>query len=190
MEKQSKYTNTVVASKEPWYTCKSGYRFLKEEAESALERTQVAFETQLWKKLWMLEVPNMVKNHVWRACRDSLPTKQNLMQHIIITNALCDRCKQLPETTLHAVWTCPKLDELIPRAYHVADMEAIAATRALEFAREIGITDAILEGDSCLVHHALTRGEQSLSPFGLLVEDLKFLQLVLYITLLSYKGGR
>ncbi|XP_030973272.1 superoxide dismutase [Mn], mitochondrial-like [Quercus lobata] len=37
-------------------------------------------------------------------------------------------------------------------------MEAIAATRALEFAREIGITDAILEGDSCLVHHALTRG--------------------------------
>ncbi|KAK9986095.1 hypothetical protein SO802_031046 [Lithocarpus litseifolius] len=55
----------------------------------------------------------------------------------------------------------------------VADMEAIAATRTLEFAREIGITDAILEGDSCLVHHALTMGEQSLSPFGLLVEDVK-----------------
>ena len=94
------------------YTCKSGYRFLKEEAESALERTQVAFETQLWKKLWMLEVPNKVKNHVWRACRDSLPIKQNLMQRTIITNPLCDRCKLLPETMLHVVWACPKLDEV------------------------------------------------------------------------------
>ncbi|KAL0017323.1 hypothetical protein SO802_004392 [Lithocarpus litseifolius] len=54
-----------------------------------------------------------------------------------------------------------------------ADMEAIAATRALEFAREIVITDAILEGDSWLVYHALTSGEQSLSSFGLLVEDVK-----------------
>ena len=52
-------------------------------------------------------------------------------------------------------------------------MEAIAANRALEFAREIGINDAILGGDSSLVHLALKRGEHSLSPFGLLVEDIK-----------------
>ena len=52
-------------------------------------------------------------------------------------------------------------------------MEAIAANRALEFAREIGINEAILEGDSSLVHQALKRGEHSLSPFGLLVEDIK-----------------
>ncbi|KAL0012810.1 hypothetical protein SO802_007918 [Lithocarpus litseifolius] len=78
------------------------------------------------------------------------------------------------------------LSQLIPHAYQVADMEAIAATRTLEFAREIGITDAILEGDSCLVHHALTRGEQSLSPFGLLVEDVK-VSSTSFCTLLSYK---
>ena len=52
-------------------------------------------------------------------------------------------------------------------------MEAIVANRALEFAREIGINDAILEGDSSLIHLALIRGEQSLSPFGLLVEYIK-----------------
>ena len=52
-------------------------------------------------------------------------------------------------------------------------MEAITANRALEFAREIGINDAILGGDSSLVHLALKRGEHSLSPFGLLVEDIK-----------------
>ncbi|XP_065617672.1 potassium transporter 19-like [Quercus suber] len=63
--------------------------------------------------------------------------------------------------------------KLIPCAYQAADMEAIAANRALEFAREIGINDAILEGDPSLVHLALKRGEQSLSPFGLLLEDIK-----------------
>ena len=52
-------------------------------------------------------------------------------------------------------------------------MEAIVANRALEFVREIGINDAILEGDSSLIHLALIRGEQSLSPFGLLVEYIK-----------------
>ena len=55
------------------------------------------------------------------------------------------------------------LSQLIPCAYQAADMEAIAANRALEFAREIEINDAILEGDSSLVHLALKRGEQSLS---------------------------
>ena len=95
------------------YSCKLGYRFLKEEAEPALARNQVALETQLWKKLWMLDIPNKVKNHVWTACRDCSPTKQNLTQRTIITNPLCDRCKQLPETMLHAEWACPKLDEIL-----------------------------------------------------------------------------
>ena len=62
-------------------------------------------------------------------------------------------------------------------------MEAIVANRALEFAREIGINDAILEGDSSLVHLALKRGEHSLSPFRLLVEDIK-LSLASFSTLL------
>ena len=65
------------------------------------------------------------------------------------------------------------LSQLIPCAYQAADMEAIATNRALEFAREIGINEAILEGNSSLVHQALKRGEHSLSPFGLLVEDIK-----------------
>ena len=62
-------------------------------------------------------------------------------------------------------------------------MEAIVANRALEFAREIGINDAILEGDSSLVHLALKRGEHSSSPFRLLVEDIK-LSLASFSTLL------
>ena len=54
------------------------------------------------------------------------------------------------------------------------EIEAIAATRALEFAREVGINNVVMEGDSWLVHHALINDEKYLSPFGLLTEDVKF----------------
>ena len=52
-------------------------------------------------------------------------------------------------------------------------IEAILATRVLKFAREIEINNAMLEGDSCLIHHALTNDVKSLSPFGLLIKDVK-----------------
>ena len=65
------------------------------------------------------------------------------------------------------------------------EIEAIAATRALEFARVVGINNVVMEGDSWLVHHALINDEKSLSPFGLLIEELSFFLVVLvnYFTL-------
>ncbi|KAF2322874.1 hypothetical protein GH714_031667 [Hevea brasiliensis] len=32
-----------------------------------------------WKRLWALSMPLMVKNFLWLACRDILPTKQRLI---------------------------------------------------------------------------------------------------------------
>ena len=51
-----------------------------------------------------------MKNHIWRACRNSLPTKENLVCQTIIESPICDRCKLEPETTLHAFWICKELD--------------------------------------------------------------------------------
>ena len=48
------------------YTCKSGYRFLKEESEPANLCNFLPQETQLWKGLWSMKIPNKVKNLVWR----------------------------------------------------------------------------------------------------------------------------
>ncbi|XP_065627884.1 uncharacterized protein LOC136066852 [Quercus suber] len=64
----------------------------------------------LWRTLWSLQVPNKIKNLVWRACRNSLPTKENLVRRTIIECPTCDRCKQAPESALHALWTCNELD--------------------------------------------------------------------------------
>ena len=46
------------------YTCKSRYRFLKEESEPANPSGFLPQETQLWKGLWSLKIPNKVKNLV------------------------------------------------------------------------------------------------------------------------------
>lgn len=54
-------------------------------------------------------------------------------------------------------------------------MEVPAAARALVFAREIGVDNIILEGDSSAVFKAFQGKDQSLSACGLLIDDVKLL---------------
>ena len=63
----------------------------------------------------------------------------------------------------------------LPRRFLAAEIESMAATRALEFALEIGITDAVMERDSLLVTQALVAHTNSLAPLGYLITDAKFL---------------
>ena len=61
--------------------------------------------------------------------------------------------------------------EKIPQLLKPIEIEARAATRALEFAREVGISAAVLEGDPLLVIKALETKDVGLAPFGLLIQD-------------------
>ena len=100
------FTNSSV------YNSKSGYRFLKIEAQTELEVEKRMDEKNLWRMLWSMQVLNKIKNLVWRACRNSLPTKENLARRTIIDNPVCDRCKQASESSLHAIWSCGELDAI------------------------------------------------------------------------------
>ena len=51
------------------------------------------------------------------------------------------------------------------------EIEAMAASKALEFARELGITEAVLEGDSQVVMMALNSKSPVLAPYGSLLQD-------------------
>ena len=69
----------------PWeqdgrYSCKTGYRFLKEDEVGFLVAENQDHEKELWKKIWALECPNKVRNLIWRACRNSFPSKCNLLR--------------------------------------------------------------------------------------------------------------
>ena len=59
----------------------------------------------------------------------------------------------------------------VPQLLQPIEIEALAAYRALEFAREVGISDAVLEGDSSLVMIALASKTPGLAPFGLLLHE-------------------
>ena len=64
--------------------------------------------------------------------------------------------------------------EQLSQAYNGNEIEALAAAKAVSFAAEIGITKAVLEGDSLTIMKALSSDHSSLAPFGLLIDDVKF----------------
>ena len=65
------------------------------------------------------------------------------------------------------------LSEQAPLPFSSDVMEAMAATRAMTFAQDLGIAEFILEGDSEIVINTLRSMEVSLSPFGHLLESAK-----------------
>ena len=59
-----------------------------------------------WREVWRLEVPSKVKNFVWRACKEALPTKANLCRRRIILEATYEACKEENEDVSHAIFFC------------------------------------------------------------------------------------
>ena len=99
-------------AKDGKYTCKSGYRFLKEEVEFEWHEDSELQDKHHWKGIWSLHVPNKVKNFIWRACQNLLPTIMNLDRRIVIFDPTCERCCEMPKQILHALWFCSGLDVL------------------------------------------------------------------------------
>nr|POF12608.1 hypothetical protein CFP56_25070 [Quercus suber] len=64
--------------------------------------------------------------------------------------------------------------EKILHAYKPDEVEALAALKAASLARDLGFQNVILEGDSLCLIKALKSAEDSLSPIGLLVDDVKW----------------
>lgn len=66
------------------YTCKLGYRFLEGEADMCYSQLPLSPNTKLWKCIWFLWVPYKVKNSMWCACRNAMPTKASLVRRTVI----------------------------------------------------------------------------------------------------------
>ena len=65
-----------------------------------------------WKRIWNLPLPHKVRHFAWRACRDILPTKVNLMRRNVVKDPFCDECKMEVESTGHLFWSCPRAREV------------------------------------------------------------------------------
>ena len=79
--------------------------------------------TSLQKSIWQLRCPNKIKNFIWRACKDILPTKTKLRDRKIPLDVECDICGGV-ETAGHVFWSY----ELAVAVWQMANLKAPGLT--------------------------------------------------------------
>ena len=95
------------------YTVKSGYNLLSKEKENLDPlNTNPAPPQKLWKIIWSLSVPPKVRNFLWRAAKNAIPVKTNLVKRLVLQEEICDHYKAHSEDVIHALWLCPCLNEV------------------------------------------------------------------------------
>ncbi|KAF4395739.1 hypothetical protein G4B88_013513 [Cannabis sativa] len=88
------------------YSVKSGY--------DLLQHTQGRWNGNdkelaiYWKHMWNLKIPLKVKNLMWRAGMNFLPTMVQLRSKHVNVSSLCPVCQIEDETILHRLVSCPE----------------------------------------------------------------------------------
>ena len=92
------------------YSVKTGYDLLWEREQ--LENASVsdsANKKLFWKRLWKMNVPSKIKNFLWRACSEALPTRSNLAKRKVLDDPTCQLYGSEHENTMHALWSCKNI---------------------------------------------------------------------------------
>ena len=89
------------------YSVRSAYHLLV-AAEDCLapSSSSLAHDHVVWKKIWKMKVPNKIRHFIWRAAKDSLPTKVNLKARHVLVDDVYEGCGDYSESTLHSMWLC------------------------------------------------------------------------------------
>ena len=90
------------------YSVRSAYCMLATEGISQNPSSSSPSDAKrVWKGIWKIKTPNKIRHFIWRAAKDSLPTKQNLKVKHIPLDDTCAMCDDHPESLLHCLWLCP-----------------------------------------------------------------------------------
>ncbi|KAL8100419.1 hypothetical protein AgCh_032616 [Apium graveolens] len=84
------------------YSVKSAYLLIQDSKNSNRSEDNSGF----WRKLWNLKIPSKVKNFLWRAVNNCLPTKDLLRVKQVQVSSICPTCNISSESTLHALVLC------------------------------------------------------------------------------------
>ena len=61
------------------FSVKSAYQVaIKLQEQNRVEHSTAGRDRTHWRKIWKLNVPPKVRNFIWRACSNILPTKESL----------------------------------------------------------------------------------------------------------------
>ena len=92
---------------------KSGYKLLWEWQTKELNQPRSAdIDRNFWSSIWKINVPGNIKHFIWKACSNSLPTKENLMKRRVVQDTVCQRCSNDSEDVVHSLWSCEGLREV------------------------------------------------------------------------------
>ncbi|XP_062088842.1 uncharacterized protein LOC133795409 [Humulus lupulus] len=85
------------------YSVKSAYR-ITQELKGVVHRDN---NSGFWRDLWNLKIPPKVKDLIWRAVSNCLPTRFQLSyRKITLPSSLCPRCSRYVETIPHCLVGC------------------------------------------------------------------------------------
>ena len=93
---------------EPLFNVRSAYKVALElsTASSSSSSLDDSNLKRFWKHIWKIRVPYKVCHFVWKACRDILPTKQNLKHRQVLSEDLWAESNLDLETIGHLFWSC------------------------------------------------------------------------------------
>ena len=69
--------------------------------QNQVEHSTASRDRTHWRKIWKLNVPPKVRNFIWRACSNILPTKESLHRRRVNVDARCELCCQQPKSAGH-----------------------------------------------------------------------------------------
>jgi len=128
-------SRTLVEDKIIWpftlssnYTLNSGSNFLAKLNSMFVPAGNSQQQNEIWERIWGLNVPSKVQNFLWRACKEAIPTKHNLLKRKFLNEDKCEQCGVESETAVHALWTCPTLNEIWESTLGFEDRSQLGAS--------------------------------------------------------------
>lgn len=73
---------------------------------------------KVWNNLWKLNIPSKIKHFTWKALKNSMPNKSNLIQRGINISPLCPICNSQSENIDHCLFLCSPAKELWRLTYN------------------------------------------------------------------------
>lgn len=92
------------------YSVKSGYcHAIGDSPLVSMDRASSSHvvNKEIWRVLWGARVTPKIRNFMWRAITNSIPTGANLFKRKLSLSPLCRLCGLFPETVEHLLLLCP-----------------------------------------------------------------------------------
>lgn len=89
---------------------KSGYHAERNRMQNSdINNCSSSFtiDTNLWKHIWNAKVNPKIRNFIWKACKNGLPTKHNLYRRGLTDSHSCPICHEKSEDVEHLLLLCP-----------------------------------------------------------------------------------